>query len=792
MKITVRIAGMHCASCARKIEQAVGHVKGVKQVVVNFATEKATVDFDEQITEKKHIQEAVRKVGYGVGGVEDLGMLHLRIIGMDNQHCVKTIEGVLEGLHGILTYNLKINEKAVINYDPKSVSLDGIKKAIEKAGYKPVEDVGITLDVRAQEIAKTKRLFLLSLVFTLPVFLFIFIEIPFEQYIAFVLAGIVQFYIGLRFYYGAWISLKRFSANMDTLIALGTSAAYFYSLGVTFLPNFGEHVYYETSAMIITLIILGKYLEARAKGKASEAISSLLRLQPKTAHVIKLEEEIEIPVEQVLVGDVLVIRPGEQIPVDGKVVGGHSSVDESMITGESVPVEKSVGDIVIGATINSRGLLKIKTEKVGEDTTLASIVRLVEEAQGSKAPIQKFADVVSGYFVPAVIALAIISFIIWLYWVGQSFVFALTVFVSVLIIACPCALGLATPTAVVVGTGRGASQGILIKDAESLERMHEIDTIVFDKTGTLTIGKPKVTDIVVFERGYKEEFVLKFAAIAEKGSEHPLAQAVLDKAAQEKIKASEAKEYQAIPGYGISCNYGGKHILVGTAKLMQDNKVDTSAFAKTAEVLEDEGKTLMYVCVNKKLIGVIAVADTVKEGAKEAVAELRKMGKEIIMITGDNKRTAQSIAEEVEISNILSNVLPGEKALKIKQLQSDGKKVAMVGDGINDAPALAQADIGIAIGAGTDVAIETGDIVLMKSDLGDVAKAISLSEATLKTIKQNLFLAFIYNIIAIPLAAGALYPSTGLLLHPIIAGAAMAASSLSVVGNALRLKKKVI
>jgi len=372
-----------------------------------------------------------------------------------------------------------------------------------------------------------------------------------------------------------------------------------------------------------TLIILGKYLEARAKGKASEAISSLLRLQPKTAHVIKLEEEIEIPVEQVLVGDVLVIRPGEQIPVDGKVVGGHSSVDESMITGESVPVEKSVGDIVIGATINSRGLLKIKTEKVGEDTTLASIVRLVEEAQGSKAPIQQFADVVSGYFVPAVIALAVISFIIWLYWVGQSFVFALTVFVSVLIIACPCALGLATPTAVVVGTGRGASQGILIKDAESLERMQEIDTIVFDKTGTLTIGKPKVTDIVVFERGYKEEFVLKFAATAEKGSEHPLAQAILDKAAQKKIKASEAKDYQAIPGYGISCNYGGKHILVGTAKLMQDNKVDTSAFAKTAEVLEDEGKTLMFVCVNKKLIGVIAVADTVKEGAKEAVAELR-------------------------------------------------------------------------------------------------------------------------------------------------------------------------
>ena len=789
MKTTVKITGMHCASCAAKIEKALKNVKGVQTAGVNFATEKATIEYDEKSTDKKEIQDAVKKVGYGVGDIEELGILHLRVIGMDNAHCIKTVGGVLESLDGILTYKLKVNEKAVINYDPKKISVEEIKKAIEKLGYKTVEDVGATLDVRQQEIRKSGRMLLLSILLTLPVFSFMFFDVAYERYIAFVLAGIVQFYIGWRFYQGTWIGLKTFSANMDTLIVLGTSAAYFYSIGVTFLPNFGEYVYYETSAMIITLIVLGKFLEARAKGKASNAIAALMHLQPKKARVIKLDEEIEMAVEEVKVGDTLIIKPGEGVPIDGEVTAGHSSVDESMVTGESIPVEKKIGDIVFGGTINQNGLLKITAKKVGEDTTLAQIVRLVEEAQGSKAPIQKLADVVSGYFVPAVLVIAVLVFIIWFYVVGQSFLFGITVMMSVLIIACPCALGLATPTAIVVGTGKGASQGILIKNAEALEKVHETDTVIFDKTGTLTVGKPEVTDIIVFEKGYKEDFVLKFAGIAEKGSEHPLAQAILKEAEKRKIKLADSKSFKAIPGHGISCEYGGKHILLGTAKLLQDHKISTEHFAKTVASLEDEGNTVMYVTINKKVMGVVAVADTVKPEAKESVKILQGMGKEVIMITGDNKRTAKAIASEVGITNILAQVLPQDKALKIKELQKEGKKVVMVGDGINDAPALAQADVGIAIGAGTDVAIETGDIVLVKSDLVDVGRAIHLSEATLKTIKQNLFLAFIYNILAIPLAAGILYPVFGILLHPIVAGGAMAASSLCVVGNALRLKK---
>ena len=547
MKSTFQLTGMHCASCAAKIERALQNVRGVERAGVNFATEKATVEYDARETSTKELHAAVKKVGYNIADADTLGLLRLRILGMDNQHCVKTVTGVMESLPGILTYNLQTNEKGVINYDPKTISVHKIKNAIEKVGYTPVEDVGTAVDVRTREIQKTGKLLLVSFVITLPVFLFMFVDFPYERYIAFVLAGIVQFYIGWRFYQGTWIGLKSFSANMDTLIALGTSAAYLYSVGVTFLPHFGEHVYYETSAMIITLILLGKWLEARAKGKASDAITALLRLQPKTAHVMYDEKEVEIPVDEVQVNDILVIRPGEKIPVDGEVVAGHSSVDESMVTGESIPVEKRTGDVVIGATINVHGLLKIKAKKVGEDTTLAQIIHLVEEAQGSKAPIQRLADKVSGIFVPAVLVIAIVSFIIWFYWIGEDFSFSLTILVSVLIIACPCALGLATPTALVVGTGRGASKGILIKDAQSLEKIHEIDTIIFDKTGTITIGKPKVTDIIVFASGYGEEFVLKFAAIAEKGSEHPLAQAILDEAEKRNISIHELQRDQ-LPG----------------------------------------------------------------------------------------------------------------------------------------------------------------------------------------------------------------------------------------------------
>ncbi|MEM4181784.1 MAG: copper-translocating P-type ATPase [Candidatus Pacearchaeota archaeon] len=615
------------------------------------------------------------------------------------------------------------------------------------------------------------------------------IEIPYKNIILLLLATPIQFIVGYRFYRGAFLALKAKTANMDTLIAIGTSAAYFYSFFVVLFPNIlGDNVYFETSSIIITFIILGKWLEAVTKGKASEAIKKLMGLQPKNAIVIRDGKEVQIPINEVIVGDIIVVKPGQKIPVDGIVIDGISSVDESMITGESMPIEKKKGDTVIGATINKHGSFKFKATKVGKDTALNQIIKLVEEAQGSKAPIQRLADKVSSYFVPAVISIAILAFIFWYFILGESFVFSLSIFIAVLIIACPCALGLATPTAIMVGTGKGAENGILIKGAEALENAHKLTTIVFDKTGTLTEGKPVVTDILAVGRLDKKE-ILKYAAISEKKSEHPLADSIINKAREEKMKIPDAKFFKAIPGHGIIAKYNKNEILFGNRNLMKKHKIKIETFEEKISNLENEGKTVMILAVNRKVVGLIAVADTLKEFSKEAVQKLHKMGKEVIMITGDNKRTANAIARQLGIDYVLAEVLPEDKEKEISKLQKKGKIVAMVGDGINDAPALARADIGIAIGAGTDVALETGQIVLVKNDLRDVVTAIDLSNYTIKKIKQNLFWAFFYNSMGIPIAAGLLYPFTGFLLNPIIAGIAMAFSSVSVVSNSLLMKK---
>ena len=728
-KIMIPISGMHCASCAQKIESTLKKLEGIIKANVNFATEKATVEFNENLINENKINNAIEKLGYKV---------------------------------------IKVDNKTVVDKEK---------------------------EVKEKEIKTLKHLFLFSLLLSTPIFLismpfeWLNIEIPYKNIILLVLATPVQFIVGYRFYKGAFSSLKTKTANMDSLIAIGTSAAYFYSFFVVLFPNIlGDHVYFETSAIIITFIILGKWLEAITKGRASEAIKKLIGLQPKNATVIRNGKEIQIPIEDVIVGDIIIVKPGQKIPVDGVVIEGISSVDESMITGESIPVEKMKGDKVIGGTINKQGSFRFKATKVGKDTFLNQIIKLVEEAQGSKAPIQRLADKVSGYFVPVVIIIAILSFIFWYFILGQSFVFSLSIFIAVLIIACPCALGLATPTAIMVGTGKAAENGILIKEAEALENAHKLTTLVFDKTGTLTEGKPVVTDILTVDKLDKKE-ILKYAAISEKKSEHLLADAIIKKAREEKIKIPDAKFFEAIPGYGIIAKYNKEEILFGNRNLMRRHKIKIETFEEKIGNLESDGKTVMILAVNRKVVGVVAVADNLKEFSKEAIQKLKKMDKEVIMITGDNKRTANAIARQLEVDYVLAEVLPEDKEKEISKLQKKGKIVAMIGDGINDAPALARADIGIAIGAGTDVALETGQIILVKNDLRDVINAIDLSNYTIKKIKQNLFWAFFYNSIGMPIAAGFLYPFTGFLLNPIIAGIAMAFSSVSVVSNSLLMKR---
>jgi len=725
-KIIIPISGMHCDSCARNIESRLKKLKGVFNANVNFANEKATIEFDENKINEDEITEAIEKLGY---------------------------------------------------------------KVIKEHTHKHVDKEKME---REHEIRHMKRMFIISLILTIPVFILSFPEIfnimlPYQNFILLILTTPVQFYVGYMFYRGTYFALKAKAASMDTLVAVGTSAAYFYSVLITLMPDFGSYAYFDTSAVLITFITLGEWLEAVTKGKASEAIKKLIGLQPKTANVIRNGEELQVLIEDVIVGDVIIIKPGQKIPVDGIIVEGISSVDESMITGESIPVEKKKGDNVIGATINKHGSFKFKATKIGKETVLNQIIKLVEEAQGSKAPIQRMADKVSSYFVPFVIIVAISSFLFWYVILGQDFIFSLSIFIAVLIIACPCALGLATPTAIMVGTGKGAENGILIKSAEALENAHKITTVVFDKTGTLTKGKPEVTDIVEVDRLGKKE-ILRYAAISEKNSEHPLAEAIINKSKELKIKVPDPKFFKAIPGHGIIARYN-KTIIFGNRKLMKKYRINIDEVENKINSMESQGKTVMILALNKNIIGLIAVADPLKDFSNKTIDKLQKMNKEVIMITGDNKRTAEAIAKQLGIDSVLAEVLPKDKAKEIEKLQKNGKFVAMVGDGINDAPALAKADVGIAIGAGTDVALETGQIVLIKNDLRDVITAIDLSNYTIKKIKQNLFWAFFYNSIGIPIAAGILYPFTGFLLNPMIAGAAMAFSSVSVVSNSLLMKK---
>ncbi|MBS3162962.1 cadmium-translocating P-type ATPase [Candidatus Woesearchaeota archaeon] len=718
----------------------------------------------------------------------------IQISGMHCASCENILDRALRKTEGIKEVNVSFaNSNAVINYDEKKASESNILKVIEKSGYK-----GKFLDSKQssskiqnkqlqEEKNNYKRLFYIGLIFAIPAFLIgmvlpmLGIEVPYMGYILWFLATPVQFYVGWQFYLGAYHALKNKNANMDTLIVLGTTTAYLFSTIVVFF-GLNQSQYFETSAILITLVMMGKYLEALAKGKTSEAIKKLIQLSPKNATIIQNGKEIKIPVDEIQVNHTIVIKPGEKIAVDGIIIEGSSSIDESMVTGESIPVEKKKGDTVISGTINKQGYFKFKATKVGENTTLARIIKLIEDAQSSKANIQRVADVISSYFVPTVIIISAITFFVWYVLLGLTLSFSMIAAVAVLVIACPCALGLATPTAIMVGTGIGAENGILIRGGEALETAHKIKSIIFDKTGTITKGIPEVTNVT-------NEKVLEIAACLEMGSEHPLADAITKSARTKKLKIEKVTNFKSITGHGIIGKIKTKSYLLGNRKLMAKEKINLNQYESEAKQLEEEGKTVMFLATNKELLGIIAVADTLKESSIEAVTKLKKLGLEVYMITGDNERTARAIAKKVGIENVFSDVLPEDKANYVKKLQKQGK-VAMVGDGINDAPALAQADIGIAMGSGTDVAMETGSIVLMKNDLLDVPKAIALSKNTIGKIKQNMFWALIYNVIGIPIAAGILYPYTGWLLSPIIAGGAMALSSVSVVSNSLLLKFK--
>lgn len=808
---SLKIEGMTCSACAKAVERVTKKLDGVIETNVNFATEKLTINYDEAKISVPDIQTAVEKAGYKA--LIESSSRTFKIEGMTCSACVKAIERVTKKLDGVIESNVNYaTEKLNISYEPSKVRISDIKKAVEKAGYKVLESettVDADKERKEKEIKLLWNKFIISVMFTVPL-LFIsmghmvaekfgyhlpeFIDpMSSPRFFAILqLALVIPVMIaGNRFFRVGFKSLIRKSPNMDTLIAMGTSAAFFYGI-FAIVQIFGGNVdyaydlYFESAAVIITLITLGKYLESVTKGKTSEAIKKLMGLAPKTAIIIRDGKEVEMPIEEVEVGDIIFVRPGEKMPVDGEVVEGITAVDEAMITGESMPVEKTIGDKIIGASINKNGTIKYKATRVGKDTALAQIIKLVEDAQGSKAPIAKMADIISGYFVPVVMGLALLSSVSW-YLSGETAVFSLTIFISVLVIACPCALGLATPTAIMVGTGKGAEYGVLIKSGVALETAHKIQTIVFDKTGTITEGKPKVTDIIVTNNITKEQ-LLQIAASAEKGSEHPLGEAIVKAAEENKVEFKTLDFFKAIPGHGIEVKIDGKNILLGNRKLMVESNISLENLEETSHNLAGEGKTPMYIAIDAKIAGIIAVADTVKESSKKAIEKLHEMGIEVAMITGDNKITAQAIARQVGIDRILAEVLPEDKANEVKKLQATGKKVAMVGDGINDAPALAQADIGIAIGSGTDVAIESADIVLMRSDLRDVATAIELSKKTIKNIKENLFWAFGYNTLGIPVAMGVLYIFNGPLLSPIIAATAMSFSSVSVLLNALRLK----
>jgi P-type Cu+ transporter len=831
-QVTLPVLGMTCANCVAAVERNAKKVAGVTGATVNFASEKVTVSYDDAANGGELVTaviDRVQKAGYNIPTAE----INLPILGMTCANCVANVERSLKKVDGVLDVSVNYaSEKALVRYAPGSVTRADLVAAVRRGGYDVVEPKAgeetaepqdVEAAAREAEIRHQYHRLIVGALFTIPLFA-ISMGRDFDligqwahgawvNWLLLALATPVQFYVGWDYYTGAYKSLRNGSANMDVLVALGTSVAYFYSIAVVIALSLGSHlighhVYFETAAVIITLIVLGKLLEARAKGRTSEAIKKLMGLQPKTARVVRNGAELDIPIAEVVTGDVVVVRPGERIPVDGVVVNGRSHVDESMLTGESLPVAKEVGDKVIGATINKQGLLRFEATKVGRETALAQIIRLVEQAQGSKAPIQRIIDRVSAYFVPIVVVFALLTFGVWML-AGQGFVPALLRLVAVLVIACPCAMGLATPTSIMVGIGKGAESGILFKNSTALERTLKVKAIVLDKTGTITKGEPSVTDIVIGERypvigdrysvageQYSEngaDYWLRLAASAERGSEHPLGEAIVRAAQERGLSLSDPADFEGIAGHGIAATVDGHQVLLGNLRLMQRENVHLNGLEEQAQSLQAEAKTAMWLAVDGQAAALISVADTIKEGSKEAVAAMKKLGLTVVMMTGDNEATAQAIGREVGIDRVMAEVLPGDKAGYVKQLQEEGYAVAMVGDGINDAPALAQADIGIAIGTGTDVAMETADVTLMRGDLRSVPQALRLSKATMRNIRQNLVWAFGYNVALLPVAAGALAPFAWTPdalreLDPMLAAAAMVLSSISVVTNALRLR----
>ena len=838
-EITLLIDGMTCASCVSRVEKALAKVDGVSEASVNLATEKATVHFDPAAVSLEQLERAVEHAGYKAEPVvvsapaaaspvppvhavetETPGELTLPIEGMTCASCVGRVEKALAGVPGVTLANVNLaTENATVQFDPAVVTADQLDAAVERAGYKvaaapaamqaqtsveataPGEEIDHRQIARDREIAHLKKASLISLAIGAVMMVLMYAPLPFGIQmrdiapLMLVAAAFVQFWAGSVFYRATWAALKHGGTNMNTLVAAGTTAAFGYSAFVTLWPHRAEqwgfeyHLYYESAVIIIALILMGRWLEARAKKQTGEAIRALMGLQAKTARVVRNGIEQDIPLEQVVVGDLVRVRPGEKVPVDGLIEEGRSALDESMITGESLPVEKATGDQVIGATINTTGSFLFRATRVGRDTTLAQIVRLVENAQGSKAPMQRLADTIAGYFVPAVLGLAALTFVIWMIWgPDPQLTFAITAMVSVLVIACPCALGLAAPTAIMVGTGKAAENGILVRGGEALEQTRRIDTIVLDKTGTLTRGKPAVTKILPYN-GWNDWDVLRLTAAMEVNSEHPLGEAIVERARQLGIDLPATESFDSITGQGVTATVDGHQMLAGNLKLMSSNGVPIAAVAIESATLAKEGATPLFVAIDGEIAGVIALADTLKPETPEAIAQLKALGLDVWMLTGDNKGTAEAIAHSAGIDQVIAEVLPEQKSAKIQELQSQGKIVAMVGDGINDAPALAQADLGIAMGAGTDVAMAAGDITLIGGDLRSIVTSIALSRRTVGTIKQGLFWAFAYNIALIPVAMGVLYPRWEILLTPVLAAAAMAMSSVSVVTNALRLRR---
>lgn len=798
---TLQISGMTCAACANRIEKGLSRMEGITDANVNFALEKASVTYNPDKVSIPLIEKKIQDIGYDT--VKEIA--DFDIGGMTCAACAARIEKGLNQMAGVTnaTVNLAL-ETARVEYSPAEVSALDIIRKVEKIGYKAQmkQEREETADHRKKEIKAQQKRFLLSAVLSLPLLWAMVGHFSFTSWIwvpewfmnpwfQLLLATPVQFIIGRSFYIGAYKALRGRSANMDVLVALGTSAAYFYSLYLTIEWSNEAHahhtpaMYYETSAVLITLIVLGKLFEALAKGRSSEAIKSLMGLQAKTALVIRDGQEAAIPIDDVTVGDIVIVKPGEKVPVDGIVLEGSSTVDESMLTGESIPISKKKGDFVIGATINKNGMLRIQAERVGKETALAQIIKVVELAQGVKAPIQRIADVISGIFVPIVVGVATVTFLIWFFMVEPNdFAEALEKAIAVLVIACPCALGLATPTSIMAGSGRAAELGILFKSGEHLESTQKLTTIVLDKTGTVTKGKPELTDVIVHSSIPEEEFLVLVAA-AERNSEHPLAEAIVAGVRERSIAFLEPEAFEAVPGFGIRSVVSGQEVLIGTRKWMAHNQIQADAAFEQMHALEESGKTAMLVAIDGHYSGIVAVADTIKDSSKRAIERLKEMGLEVVMITGDNERTAKAIASQVGIEHVLAEVLPEGKAVEIKKLQQAGKKVAMVGDGINDAPALATADVGMAIGTGTDIAMEAADVTLMRGDLNSIPDAILMSQKTMTNIKQNLFWALTYNVIGIPIAAAGF-------LAPWLAGAAMAFSSVSVVLNALRLQRMKI